>query len=127
MSEITQFVLEDELGNDHVMYVETADKVELPTEVEDNDEYDSMGPTDAVHVKLSSIHEKLRTYAYYATGAFRDLPFVDVEEMTMKFGVKISGSTGIPFLSKGTAEADFHIELKCKPQKQDTKNTLKQP
>lgn len=117
MSEVTQFVIEDEQGNDYVMYIEAAEKMDLSTEVEDDGEYDSMGPSNAIHVKLSEIHNKLRTYAYYATGAFRDLPFVDVEEMTMKFGIKVSGSTGIPFLTKGTAEADFHIELKCKPQK----------
>lgn len=116
MSEVTQFVIKDDNGNDYVMYVEAADEVELSPEMDDDDEYESMGNSNAVHVKLSDIHDKLRTYAYYATGAFRDIPFVDIEEMTMKFGIKVSGSTGIPFLTKGTAEADFHIEIKCKPQ-----------
>ncbi|MEM8504940.1 MAG: CU044_2847 family protein [Cyanobacteria bacterium P01_D01_bin.1] len=118
MSDVTRFELENEHGKPYVMYVEAAKDIELTMESDDNDEYESMGPTDTVKVKLNEIHEQLRSYAYYATGAFRDIPFVDVEEMTMKFGIKVSGSTGIPFLTKGAAEADFHIELKCKPQQQ---------
>lgn len=127
MSEITQFVLEDEQGNDYIMNVEAADDTDIPSEADGDDEYESMGPSDAIHVKLSDIHNKLRAYACYATGAFRDLPFVDVEEMTMKFGVKVSGSTGIPFLTKGAAEADFHIEIKCKPQRRNAEDNQPLP
>lgn len=116
MSDVNRLVLEDEQGNDYVMYVEAVEDVGLPPEGDDDDEYESMGATDEIRVKLSDIHHQLRAYAYYATGAFRDIPFVDVEEMTMKFGIKVSGSTGIPFLTKGAAEADFHIEVKCKPK-----------
>ncbi len=118
MSDLQRLVLEDEDGNDYTMYIEQAEPLELPEASRDSDdEYESMGISSEVKAKLKDIHGTLQAYTYYAIGAFRNVPFADVEELTIKFGIKISGSTGIPILTKGTAEGDFHIEVKCKPKK----------
>jgi hypothetical protein len=38
----------------------------------------------------------------------------EVEEVTIKFGIKLGGKTGIPFVTEGSAESNFEFEVKCK-------------
>lgn len=122
MSDIERLVFEDESGNAYTMYIEAPEPLEIPDAPPSNaptsdsdDEYDeSMGISDEVKAKLKDIHSTIQAYTYYALGAFRKVAFADVEEMTLKFGIKISGSTGLPILTQGSAEGSFQIEVKCK-------------
>lgn len=121
MADVDRLVFEDEQGNDYTLFMEAAESLDLPESArasDDNDEYERMGLSD-VKVQLSDVHAKLQNYARYAIGAFQNVPFADVEEVTLKFGVKVSGSTGIPVLTHGSVEGDFHIEIKCKPKKKE--------
>lgn len=120
MADVDRLVFEDEQGNDYTLFMEAAESLDLPDapKIDEDDDYERMG-IDDVKVKLSDVHNKLQNYARYAIGAFQDVPFADVEEITLKFGVKVSGSTGIPVLTHGSVEGDFHIEIKCKPKKKN--------
>lgn len=120
MTDVDRLVFEDEQGNDYTLFMETAAPLDLPDSPagDDDDEYERMGISE-VKVQLSEVHDKLQNYARYAIGAFQNVPFADVEEITLKFGVKISGSTGIPILTHGSVEGDFHIEIKCKPKNKE--------
>ncbi|MEA5467050.1 CU044_2847 family protein [Leptothoe sp. PORK10 BA2] len=122
MTDVDRLVFEDEQGNDYTLFIEAAEPLDLPDSSpgDDDDDYERMGAgADIVKVKLSEVHAKLQNYARYAIGAFQNVPFADVEEITLKFGVKISGSTGIPILTHGSVEGDFHIEIKCKPKQKE--------
>ena len=119
MTDVDRLVFEDEQGNDYTLFMEAAEPLDFPGSSrsgDNDDEYERMGLSD-VKVKLSDVHAKLQNYARYAIGAFQNVPFADVEEITLKFGVKVSGSTGIPVLTHGSVEGDFHIEIKCRPRK----------
>ncbi len=120
MADVDRLVFEDEQGNDYTLFMEAAEPLDLPDTPtsNDDDEYERMGIND-VKVKLSDVHNKLQNYARYAIGAFQNVPFADVEEITLKFGIKVSGSTGIPVLTHDSVEGDFHIEIKCKPKKKN--------
>ncbi|PZO47486.1 MAG: hypothetical protein DCF15_18970 [Phormidesmis priestleyi] len=120
MTDVDRLVFEDEHGNDYTLFIEAAESLALPDTptANDDDEYERMGINE-VKVQLSEVHAKLQNYARYAIGAFQNVPFADVEEITLKFGVKVSGSTGIPILTHGSVEGDFHIEIKCKPKKKE--------
>jgi hypothetical protein len=65
----------------------------------------------------------LKTYANFAIGAFQHLGSAEVEEITLKFGIKLGGKTGIIF-TEGSAEGSMEISVKCKfpilPVKKDT-------
>ncbi|MEI6063414.1 MAG: CU044_2847 family protein [Pseudanabaena sp. ELA748] len=63
---------------------------------------------------LQEIHETIRFYTKYAIGAFKNLGDAQVEEVNLKFGLKISGEAGIPILTKASAESNFEISVKCK-------------
>lgn len=58
----------------------------------------------------------LNIYANYALGAFKGVAGAKVEEITLKFGIKIAGSTGLPVLAQGSTEGSFEIEMTCKPK-----------
>lgn len=123
MTDVDRLVFEDEEGNNYTLLMEAAESLALPeADVSDEaDEYEHMGISD-VKVQLSDVHDKLQNYARYAIGAFQNVPFADVEEIIVKFGIKVSGSTGIPILTHGSIEGDFHIEIKCKPKKEKAPN-----
>jgi hypothetical protein len=119
MSDIQRLTLEDDEGNAYAIFFEAPDGVDLPDAAASggsDDDYEAMGITDDVKAKLKDIHGTLQAYAWYALGAFHQVPFAEVTEMTLKFGIKIGGKTGIPVLTEGSAEGNFQIEVKCKPK-----------
>lgn len=47
-------------------------------------------------------------------GAFKHLAMAEVEEVTLKFSLKISAAGGLPMIASSKTDADFAIEVKCK-------------
>ncbi|MGI0494605.1 CU044_2847 family protein [Alkalinema pantanalense CENA528] len=72
-----------------------------------------------VRVKLADVHRTIQGYTQYAIGAFKNLAIADVEEVNLKFNIKISAEGGIPVIASGKTESDFSIEVKCKFPKQE--------
>jgi Trypsin-co-occurring domain 1 len=68
----------------------------------------------AVHVKLEEVHQTIQGYTQYAIGAFKNLAIAEVEEVTLKFSLKISAAGGLPMIASSKTDADFAIEVKCK-------------
>ncbi|NEZ54583.1 CU044_2847 family protein [Adonisia turfae] len=116
MTDVNRLVLEDESGTAYTMYFEADDAIDTPSQTSDDDEYEAMGVSTEVQAKLADIHGTLKSYANYALGAFKGVAGAEVEEITLKFGIKIAGSTGLPVLAQGSAEGSFEIEVKCKPK-----------
>jgi hypothetical protein len=69
--------------------------------------------TDEVLLRMEEIQEKIQTYANFAIGAFQHLGAAEVEEISLKFGIKLGGKTGIIF-TEGSAEGSMEISVKCK-------------
>ena len=116
MSEIEHLIIQD--GDESIeVFVQSKTPSELPIPQEppavDND-YESYGAKDAVIVQIQDIHKKIRGYTKLALGAFKNFSEAEVEEITIKFGIKLGGKTGIPFVTEGSAESNFEIEVKCK-------------
>jgi hypothetical protein len=40
-------------------------------------------------------------------------------ELTVEFGVELGGKAGIPFITQGSAKANFQVQLKWKPDRAD--------
>ncbi|WP_292760458.1 CU044_2847 family protein [Nostoc sp. NOS(2021)] len=78
----------------------------------------------AISSKSPSAFSTCATASAYAIGAFKNLGAAEVEEVTLKFGLKIGGKTGIPFVTEGSAESNFEIEVKCKfPENKQNSST----
>ncbi|MBM0744077.1 hypothetical protein JOY44_21050 [Phormidium sp. CLA17] len=119
MADVQPVLLQDEDGTTYTIYVESTAPIILPPDLPspgeiDEDERESMGITDDAIAKLKEIHGTIRAYAWYAIGAFKNFGDAEVEELNLKFGLKIGGKTGVPIVTEGSAEANFEISVKCK-------------
>ena len=107
----------------HKIYIEQEDGDFRTIEISESDDDRSVNPDsdresyglkeDAI-AKLQDIHETIRFYTKYAIGAFQNLGEAEVEEVNLKFGLKISGEVGVPILTKASSESNFEISVKCK-------------
>lgn len=115
MSNIQPVQLEDADGTTYTVLIESTNPAELP-EVEENEESDreSYGLTEDIQAQLQNIHGTIRAYTWYVIGAFKNLSGAEVEEITLKFGMKIGGKAGLPIFTEGTAESNFEVSVKCK-------------
>jgi len=83
----------------------------------DDDGIDEMGalPID-ISQQLDRTQQLIRECAEYTLNSFKHFASAEVEEITLKFGIKLGGEAGIPYITKGTAESNIEIEIKCKYQ-----------
>lgn len=88
---------------------------------DDDDDRETYGAKETAIKKLQEIHQIIRFYVKYAIGAFTNLGGAEVEELNLKFGLKIDGETGVPMLTKASAESFFEVEVKCKFPKEEPK------
>jgi flagellar hook assembly protein FlgD len=106
----------EENGESYEIYIESKANKEVSVS-SSSDNYDtgeiSMGYNPALE-KLEQARKMMRGYAMYAISAFKDFGAAEIEEVTLKFGMKIGGKAGIPFITEGTAESNLEIEVKCK-------------
>ncbi len=87
---------------------------ELPPVSREVGEYESKGAKDVAIASMQQIHKYIRFYTKYAIGAFKNFAGAEIEEINLKFGLKIGGKTGLPMLTEGSGEANFEVEVKCK-------------
>ncbi|MEH1818199.1 MAG: CU044_2847 family protein [Nostoc sp.] len=125
MSNIERLVFEED-GEIYTILFESKETPNIPEVVtpEIDEEKESYGFREEAFVKIEEVHHQIRAYTKYAIGAFKNLGTAEVEEITLKFGLKIGGKTGIPFITEGSAESNFEIEVKCKfPEKKQNSST----
>ncbi|MBD1945612.1 hypothetical protein H6F50_25220 [Coleofasciculus sp. FACHB-712] len=115
MSEVQRLLIEED-GQKYEIYVETKSSPIMPpaTAPEDYDPNQSMGFREDAVIKMQQARQMIRGYATYAISAFKDFGAAEIEEVTLKFGMKLGGSAGIPYITEGKAESNLEIEVKCK-------------
>lgn len=118
MSNIQPVQIEDADGTTYTVLIESTNPAKLPAIVDDEDDSDdreSYGPIDDARAHLKNMHGTIRAYSWQVIGAFKRLPQgVSVEEINLKFGMKIGGKAGLPIFTEGTAESNFEVSVKCK-------------
>lgn len=72
-----------------------------------------MGAGDQAIVKMQQARSMIRGYAMYALSAFKDFHTAEVQEVSLKFGLKLGGKAGIPYITEGSAESNLEISVKC--------------
>ncbi|UZQ56238.1 CU044_2847 family protein [Trichothermofontia sichuanensis B231] len=111
MTDIQRLLIEEN-GETYEIYIESKDEPAMPTP----SRYDrpGMGIREDTATKMQSAHRLIRGYTAYVLSAFRDFSAAQVEEVTLTFGIKIGGKTGIPYITEGSAESNLQIQVKCK-------------
>lgn len=64
--------------------------------------------------ELHKTQRLIRDYTQFALNSFKNFASADIEEITLTFGVKMSGKAGIPYITEGSAESNLQIQVKCK-------------
>jgi hypothetical protein len=70
-------------------------------------------PQQAVIHNFHAIEGTIRAYTHYTLNAFKQVAIANINEVTLEFGIKIGGEMGIPYITKGTAESNLKITVKC--------------
>jgi hypothetical protein len=112
MSELTRLLIEDN-GTITEIYVEAPPAPAIAEPTRAGTRPGEKGITDDVLLKMGEIQSKITTYANFAIGAFQHLGGAEVEELNLKFGIKLGGKTGIIF-TEGSAEGSMEVSVKCK-------------
>ena len=55
----------------------------------------------------------IRAYTSYTLNAFRQMAGANLDKVTLEFGVKAAGEAGMPYVTKGTADAKLKITVEC--------------
>jgi TolB-like protein len=78
-----------------------------------NDDYESYGVQDDAIVQLQRAHQMIRACATYTVSAFKNFSAAEVQEVNLKFGIKLGGKIGIPYITEGSSESNVEISVKC--------------
>ncbi|WP_017318319.1 CU044_2847 family protein [Mastigocladopsis repens] len=90
---------------------------EINPEIEEQDEGEGIEYKDVridPLAQMQQTRQMIRAYTAYALSAFKDFNAGEIEEVTLKFGIKMGGKAGIPYITEGSAESNLEIEVKCK-------------
>lgn len=127
MSNIQPVQLEDADGTTYTVYIESTEPAELPAAPAPaptrSGNRESYGINNRVKAEIDNIHGTIRAYTWYVIGAFKNLSDVEIEEINLKFGMKIGGEVGMPIFTKGTAESNFEVSVKCKFPNKSSNNS----
>jgi hypothetical protein len=119
MSEIQRLIVEDEDGNQHTIYVESKSQPSIPEPARQGGGLQSYGGTADAVLKMEEAQQIIRLYAKCVLTSFKNFSIAEIEEVNIKFGLKLGAKGGIPFITEGSAESNLEISLKCKfPDKQ---------
>jgi Trypsin-co-occurring domain 1 len=108
MSEIQRFAFKEK-GEVYEIIID-----EAATSQEDSPFGEERGLGSDAMNRMQQARSLIRNYAMYAVTAFKDFGAAEVEEVTLKFSIKMGGKTGIPYITEGSAESNLEIEVKCK-------------
>jgi Trypsin-co-occurring domain 1 len=78
-----------------------------------DDEYETYGLREDAIVQMQRTQQMIRTCAIQTISAFRHFGVAEVQEVTLKFGVKLGGKAGFPYITEGSAESNLEISVKC--------------
>jgi hypothetical protein len=73
----------------------------------------SKGASEQVVRSFQAMQGTIRAYTSYTLNAFRQMAGANVDKVTLEFGVKVAGEAGVPYVTKGTADANLKITVEC--------------
>ena len=71
------------------------------------------GASEQVVRSFQAMQGTIRAYTTYTLNAFRQMAGANVDKVTLEFGVKVAGEAGVPYVTKGTADANLKITVEC--------------
>lgn len=66
-----------------------------------------------MQVGAQNLEATIRYYTIYVLNAFKKTAIAEVKNVTLEFGVNMSGMTGIPYIASGTAGCNVKVTVEC--------------
>lgn len=98
----------------HIYFEADGEVQELDVNVEVIDNDSPYDEERGISESMQQAQQLIRDYTEYALNAFKNFTTAEVEEITLKFGIKLGGKKGIPFVTEGSAEGNLEVQIKCK-------------
>jgi Trypsin-co-occurring domain 1 len=120
MSEVQRLLIQD--GDETYEILVEVEATDSNIPVTRRDETNRPGEKGGIQnlVDMEKARQTIRGYTLFVLSSFRNLMEVEIDEVNVKFGLKFSGSLGIPMITQASAEKNLEIEVKCKfPKKKE--------
>jgi Trypsin-co-occurring domain 1 len=63
--------------------------------------------------QLQTVEDTIRAYTNYTLNAFKTVANANIDRVVLEFGIRVGGESGIPYITKGTAESNLKITVDC--------------
>ena len=127
MSEVQRLVYEDG-GQQYEIFIESKVAPNLPEEPTQTDDFEQgYGWQEDTAVKMRQARDMIRGYTLYALSAFKNFGAAEIQEVSLKFGLKVGGKAGIPYITEGSAESNLEISVKCTFPDQTKSDSASEP
>ena len=105
------------LDDGTIIYIETTDNVDDipvgPARPSGETTRTAKGASEQVARSFQAMQGTIRAYTSYTLNAFRQMAGANVDKVTIEFGMKVAGEAGVPYVTKGTADANLKITVEC--------------
>ncbi|WP_434687499.1 CU044_2847 family protein [Pseudanabaena minima] len=117
-----------QIDENTIIYIEASEAVDVPTIPTGEAGLVTYGDTSSNTEKIRENFDRLKStlthYTLSTIDAFKkanNTDIANIDKVTLKFGIKIAGEAGIPYITKGTAESNLEITVECSfPKHQPT-------
>lgn len=112
MSQLAPITLDD--GT--IIYIEAAERSDAPSAPAPEGETGRVSKgafSSGLQRQLPTVKNTITQYTRYVLNAFKELGSGNVDKVNLVFGLKIAGSSGIPYITEGSAEANLQISVEC--------------
>ena len=105
------------LDDGTTIYIEAAERSDVPSAPVANEPGGTRVAKGALSAglqrQLPTVKNTITQYTRYVLNAFRELGSGNVDKVNLQFGLKIAGSSGVPYITEGSAEANLQITVEC--------------
>ena len=129
MTSLTPLLIDDST----IIYIEASEDVDVPSPLSNElgltTYRDSDTSTNAKKIRenFDRLKSTLTHYTLSTIDAFKkanNTDIANIDKVTLKFGIKLAGEAGIPYITKGTAESNLEITVECSFPKKEQNTGL---
>ncbi|MEI6430217.1 MAG: CU044_2847 family protein [Pseudanabaena sp. ELA607] len=109
-----------QIDDNTIIYIESSESVDVPITPSHEEGLTTYGDTTSNSEKIRDNFDRLKStlthYTLSTIDAFKqagNTEIANIDKVTLKFGIKIAGEAGIPYITKGTAESNLEITVEC--------------
>ena len=109
MSQLAPITLDD--GT--TIYIEADERSDVPSTQPESGRVSKGVLSSGLQRQLPTVKNTITQYTRYVLNAFKELGSGNVDKVNLVFGLKIAGSSGVPYITEGSAEANLQITVEC--------------